>query len=204
MSGYLLDKIIEVSSYFPEPGEREESTVIDLGAALLDWYADTFDMVKENLKHDNEGNLETSFITALLAGGRLRFDHDEDEDFLQTTGDLSAWVHGVRTLVHSAMNGFQGSDQMLSGTQFEAGIRLISYACLHRCFAVTEGGMLCIAPPGSEVGDVVAVIEGGPILFLLRPEADYFHLIGSTYVQGIMDGEAVRSENYEATRFVLR
>jgi hypothetical protein len=106
--------------------------------------------------------------------------------------------------LRAARDEFEGwSDEQLA-TQLEAGICIMSYACFHRCIAVTEGGMICIAPPGAEVGDVVAVIEGGPIPFLLRPEEDYFHLIGSIYVEGIMDGEAVRSAHYEATRIILR
>ena len=64
--------------------------------------------------------------------------------------------------------------------------------------------MLCIAPRAAEVGDIVTVIEGGPIPFLLRPNEDYFKLLGSIYVPGIMDGEAVRSGQYESTQIVLQ
>jgi hypothetical protein len=93
---------------------------------------------------------------------------------------------------------------MLLATKLEAGLGIMICACMQRCIAVTEGGMICIAPPGAGIGDIVAVIEGGPIPFLLRPKEDYFHLIGSIYVQRIMDGEVVQSGRYEATRIILR
>jgi len=80
----------------------------------------------------------------------------------------------------------------------------------HR-FLVTERGYICIAPEAACVGDSVFVLKGGPLPFILRhssavvptsggrshPQEQCFELVGSCYVHGIMDGEALESGENE-------
>ncbi|PMD41991.1 HET-domain-containing protein [Hyaloscypha variabilis F] len=72
-------------------------------------------------------------------------------------------------------------------------------SCKGRKFCVTSGGRLALVPHGSSEGDVVCVIRGVHIPFVVRPvgqkdsketDANY-HLVGECYVHGIMDGEAM-------------
>jgi hypothetical protein len=147
LAGFLSEKIMAVSDYFPDPAEAESLTADEFAALFLDWYDNTFNMVKENMKHTHPGDLETSFITATLAEGRLTQYAETGGDILNTTGDLSGWIHGIKTFVHAAIDGFEEcSDEMLLATELEAGLGIMSCACFHRCIAVTEGGMICIAP----------------------------------------------------------
>lgn len=39
--------------------------------------------------------------------------------------------------------------------------------------------------------DLVCVLYGGRLPFLLRPKSDFYHPVGECYVRGIMDGEAI-------------
>jgi hypothetical protein len=94
--GFLSEKIMAVSDYFPDPAEAESLTADELAALLLDWYGNTFNMVKEAVKHTDEEDLETSFITAVLAGGRLSQYVGSGGAILNPTGDLSGWVHGIK------------------------------------------------------------------------------------------------------------
>jgi len=61
-----------------------------------------------------------------------------------------------------------------------------------RVMISTTTGFLGLAPHGSEEGDMIFVVLGVHVPFVLRPLSDgTFHLIGEAYMQGIMHGEAL-------------
>ena len=72
-----------------------------------------------------------------------------------------------------------------------AGKRCERYA-LGRRFFVTDGNLMGLGPPQAEVGDIVAVLFGSDVPFVLRQQEDKFRLIGEAHVQGIMDGEVIK------------
>jgi hypothetical protein len=57
---------------------------------------------------------------------------------------------------------------------------------------ISEKGYVGLAPEDSKPGDVICVIIGAIVPYVLRklPEEE-FQLIGEAYVHGIMDGEAM-------------
>jgi hypothetical protein len=75
-------------------------------------------------------------------------------------------------------------------------------ACNGRCFAVTEKGYMVVAPPGTKEGDMLCLIIGAQVPFLLRLLSDsagggpgknrYYALVGESYVHGMMDGEGLK------------
>jgi hypothetical protein len=89
----------------------------------------------------------------------------------------------------------------------------IGSACQGKCFAVTEKGYMVIAPPGTREGDMVCLIMGAEVPFILRPllkdggevtnRASCYALIGECYVHGMMDGEGLR-QGLEEQHFVIR
>jgi hypothetical protein len=72
-------------------------------------------------------------------------------------------------------------------------VNLVSNAVARRRFFVTEKGMLGLGPRTMEEGDVIAVLFGGSVPFVLRPveEGRYWRLVGDCYVHDIIDGQAV-------------
>jgi len=44
-------------------------------------------------------------------------------------------------------------------------------------------------------GDVVAVLLGGLVTFVLREQESNFTLLGESYIHGVMKGEAIEGEN---------
>ena len=60
-----------------------------------------------------------------------------------------------------------------------------------RVFFATSIGFLGLAPYGTRSGDVVFVIRGADVPYVLRPREDGYELIGEAYVEGIMAGEAL-------------
>jgi len=69
-------------------------------------------------------------------------------------------------------------------------------ALLHgRCFSMTQNNQMCNANSKTEMGDVVALLHGGSVPFVLRPDKDCFKFVGDAYVQELMgvapDGRSV-------------
>ncbi|KAH6638440.1 hypothetical protein C7974DRAFT_391607 [Boeremia exigua] len=48
-----------------------------------------------------------------------------------------------------------------------------------------------IGPSDTQPGDTVAVIPGGGVPYVIRPNRSGWTLVGESYVQGIMNGEVV-------------
>lgn len=69
----------------------------------------------------------------------------------------------------------------------------------HSIFNI-EKGHVGIGPLGTQKGDLVCVLHGGDVLYVLRPVEDHFELIGESYVHGAMDGEFVVNEERWPTR----
>jgi hypothetical protein len=72
---------------------------------------------------------------------------------------------------------------------------------------VTQKGYLGMAPSRSQAGDVVVVLYGGKVPYVLRPipgNPDHFELIGACYCDGIMDGELFQTtKEVEDRIFIL-
>jgi len=65
-------------------------------------------------------------------------------------------------------------------------------ACYQRLFFATRSGLTGVGPREMLPGDVVALLYGGKMPFLLREDGDgRYKLVSDCYVHGIMDGEAV-------------
>ena len=68
------------------------------------------------------------------------------------------------------------------------------WRCVKRSFVTTKKGYLGLAPWGAREDDVVCVLRGGDVPFILREKEDgYWKLVGEAYVHGIMDGSWVRN-----------
>ena len=78
--------------------------------------------------------------------------------------------------------------------------------CLYRSFIVTERGYLGLGRSSTQPGDVVCVLRGGNVPFILRKKGDgYYELVGEAYMHGIMDGSFVRkSQKEELKEFRIR
>ncbi|KAH8899124.1 HET-domain-containing protein [Thozetella sp. PMI_491] len=61
-------------------------------------------------------------------------------------------------------------------------------------FAITKSGYMALVGRSSKPGDHVCIFSGAQVPYVLRTaeQSDTYRLIGSCYVQGVMDGEAMR------------
>ncbi|XTI91516.1 hypothetical protein V2W45_1189252, partial [Cenococcum geophilum] len=56
-------------------------------------------------------------------------------------------------------------------------------------------GYVGLAPRGTMQGDVVAILEGGNVPFVLRQKDLFWEVVGACYVHGVMFGQIFDSEN---------
>jgi hypothetical protein len=62
-----------------------------------------------------------------------------------------------------------------------------------RAFFITESGYMGLGPLGIDTGDMVCILRGCNVPFLIRNENNHYILVGECFVWGLMDGEAVKN-----------
>ncbi|KAF2808586.1 uncharacterized protein BDZ99DRAFT_390923 [Mytilinidion resinicola] len=94
------------------------------------------------------------------------------------------------------------SGKVDSGRFHQAFVR----ACMDRRFFLTKDDRMGIGPRTMKEGDIIAVLFGGKVPFVLRPLGTRYRFIGECYVPGLMKGEAVeqwRAGSFEPEIFEL-
>jgi hypothetical protein len=64
---------------------------------------------------------------------------------------------------------------------------------MHRLFFATSEGHMGLGPKSMQPDDLVVILRGAIYPFILRNMEGYYQLVGTAYVHGIMDGEAVEA-----------
>lgn len=80
-------------------------------------------------------------------------------------------------------------------------------ATTNRRFFITREGYMGLGPRNIEPGDVVCILLGAQVPFVLRAVDDGYMLLGECYCHGIMNGESVRQVDggeAELREFVIR
>ena len=69
------------------------------------------------------------------------------------------------------------------------------YAAVHMCanrrVFITTGGNFGLGPQAMQLGDVICVLFGGAVPFILRPRNDHYLFVGECYLHGVMYSEAM-------------
>jgi len=73
-----------------------------------------------------------------------------------------------------------------------------------RRFCTTSRGRLACVPEGAETGDLICILYGGEVPYVLRPQRNGYNVVvGECYVDGIMYGEACSGQSSWAKHFRL-
>ncbi|KAK5064539.1 hypothetical protein LTR84_000372 [Exophiala bonariae] len=70
---------------------------------------------------------------------------------------------------------------------------------LRNRFFTTGRGLFGLAPANLREGDVVVVLDGGNVPFLLRKRDDHYQLVEEAYVHGFMHGAAIKERRSDAS-----
>ena len=184
VSGILLDSISEVSAAVNL--DTTPSQMLTLMAGLERPRC-------ESWVETPVGDLETQIGLTLIGGGfrNVRASHQEA---FQGYRSFKAYLkeHGefpprARDILSSASN-----EEKLASTYVDG----VANTANHRAVFHTTAGHIGLGPRCAQPGDVVTILYGCSLPMVMRPlpglpEGSY-RLLGTSYVYGIMDGEAVR------------
>lgn len=97
-------------------------------------------------------------------------------------------------MASSSPAAFEPEDLIEPAPQFMGFIASFRQATMNRRFFITEEGLMGLGPRLIEPGDLVCVLLGSRVPFVLRRkvDGDRYVLVGECYCHGVMDGEAVR------------
>jgi len=76
-------------------------------------------------------------------------------------------------------------------------------ACVNRRFFVTKNGLMGVGPDGMKEGDIIGILFGGRVPYVLRPVGDGFRFVGECYVSGLMNGEAVQTWKKGSKKYIF-
>ena len=76
-------------------------------------------------------------------------------------------------------------------------------AAAGRRFCVTACGSIGLVPEETALGDVVCLLLGGAMPFIMRWTGECWALVGEAYIHGIMDGEALPADRHGLRDFVV-
>ncbi|KAK7216582.1 hypothetical protein V2G26_004585 [Clonostachys chloroleuca] len=77
-------------------------------------------------------------------------------------------------------------------------------ALSNRTFFTTENGFSGVGPYDTQPGDVAVVLYGSQRCTVLRPDGDFYRIVGDAYVYGAMRGEMVQGLDVDERVYVLR
>jgi hypothetical protein len=78
---------------------------------------------------------------------------------------------------------------------------MAAFSPLDPPFARTRCGYLALVPPSTRTGDSVALLAGGRFPYVIRDKGSKWELVGSSYVHGIVNGEAWRENQCHELQF---
>lgn len=113
----------------------------------------------------------------------------QDDGYASETGS----VHSMKSQASRASSTTRSIDVKDFDTDLAADNPDATYALSammkgghHRTVYITERGALGLGTDNVQVGDVVVILFGGTVPFVLRPQAHYWHFVGDCYVEEIM------------------
>lgn len=116
--------------------------------------------------------------------------------------DAEAYIAEYRAFATWDLEQYLGADSLIRAPMATEG-ESVSAAYLFYCncartvsgrrFFVTRDGMIGIGPLAAEEGDIVVVLFGGSVPFILRPYGDgqHYRVVGECYVHDLMDGQGI-------------
>ncbi|KAK5651493.1 hypothetical protein OQA88_11947 [Cercophora sp. LCS_1] len=147
-----------------------------------------------------EGTYEEAFWT-LMAGDHIVIGSGEDEILPVDLKNDVVFAKRGTTLYVATMATYrrmEPEEWRLIRDDYEGRVPLLEENLVPQClinqrFFLTESGLIGLGPVDTRVGDTIHVLLGGKFPFLLRKVAETgtFNLVGASFVQGIMYGEAV-------------
>ena len=185
--GFIFD---EVESVSPSSGDMYEGTEI-----ITEWAAWLWSMSSplstEASSYPSGITTEEAFSRTLVA----------DCDRIGVDVGVRIWKNEIGNV--SSTSKMRQDIVRHFETTLGDGIRGLHPATLHRKLVLTKRKYIGLAPKHSQAGDIVTILLGGQVPFILRKSNNKYVLIGEAYVHGIMDGEVLTASNAVTYDFLI-
>lgn len=186
LNGLIADTVVSVVSY------NEESQATEQDSILRAWSSAVQSLPERKA---------TDYIKAFIDASTAEQHGLSGKSAEQIQKDGSAYLFEVLTTNRKQKLGAapEIDDQGILETlaAISIGGDPASYAslaknfCHNRSFVVTSNGYIGISSLGTQPEDIVAIIFGGGVPYMIRKHDDYFLFVGESYIHGLMNGEAV-------------
>lgn len=128
-------------------------------------------------------------FTLTMCHGKYRITGEAEDDLKRHHRQAAAYTDYIK----SFFAGGSGDDRIrLDARIFEEDHAV---STRDRRFLVTKGGFYGMGPQLMQEDDVVALMPGLNVPFVLRPTGDKYKLVGPAYVHGVMRGEVFDESN---------
>ncbi|KZL70616.1 heterokaryon incompatibility protein [Colletotrichum incanum] len=153
----------------------------------------------ESVQEMPPGQLMALWKTLTCEKGQLsdRIDVDLSEPFRSMVTGLDTWLNSEDPQeAERARSRFVASGMVVEPSVIAFGIS--------RRLCRTRKDRLCMLPREARAGDVVCILLGSEVPFVIRPtRKGMYEMIGDAYVSGMMDGEALSSGIHDQVDVML-
>ncbi|MCJ1283729.1 hypothetical protein MMC26_003060 [Xylographa opegraphella] len=176
---------------FLASGRSPSEINVTLGPTLAHWK----ELIVTYGREWDRGNLDLSYESLT----QIRYLHANDDlksAFDKTLCADVKWISNpdpMKSAQHVRLS--TGENVAFEPINWETGEmkKEFKFAMKERIFFITRGGYIGLAPEAAEEGDVVCVVLGGQVPYLIRPKKNGHYLfVGECYVHGLMDGQALQ------------
>lgn len=167
------------------PAQPASSTEIqELRMRVHDWAGDLRELISQDANDYSARDIDQVISCTLLC--------DQRHGISETVPPLVGTVNFKDDFCATILDSEATEDQLHL-------LRSINHYASRYRFCVTVDGFAGQVPPNTLVGDLVFLIMGSPIPFVMRPKGSTYQLIGQGYIHDIMNGEAL-SKNMHLLR----
>jgi hypothetical protein len=227
LGGLHVDHIKTVGKIMPSPSRDSLISVSEHNDKWMRWFRETEAMIRYLPWQYHTGQTRSEAYWRTCIGDHSWSNRPAASDYGENFLDFKENTYKKYLEDHSLgpLGLWQDEQEFLQEREnsprpflerFEGGFAFsnaIGACCNGRCFAVTKKGYMSIVPPGTTEGDMVCLLMGAQVPFILRPlqisdidrssKEQSYALVGECYVHGMMDGEGL-SQGLDARKFVVR
>ncbi|KAI5920639.1 heterokaryon incompatibility protein-domain-containing protein [Camillea tinctor] len=140
-----------------------------------------------------ESNLDA--LSLVLTTGLDHNQRKASENPASFKASFTAYLNQLLEITRSDAWPYKGEETGEGGDWFKYET-LVRSKCYNRYLFSTRNGYLGLGPD-CRAGDLVCLLFGGEVPFVLRPKDGHYQLVGDAYVHGIMEGEAIHRDDEE-------
>lgn len=153
--------------------------------------------------YPSQGSLVKAFAHTFVLGYRMNYGPEYRE---QIVHDFCAYVMHLARLCSQGPSSYPELDPVTEGGNWQNYMHEAHSMSYRRSFVRTKKGYMGLVPNAAQLGDIVCILFGCRVPYILRRAGDHYLHVGDAYIYEIMDGGVmvdVHSELLEQQSFPI-